>query len=151
MADPNSSTEYMQTIKSIKEKADIFPKSGTMDELITYLLKFGYTSELILDALDKRTPIKKSFSSDFFVDYKPKKSEPFIHPDLLKSNFKSASQPVVVTDEILCCICLERKKDTVILICKHMQTCYQCSVPLKECPICRVAIDSEADLMKVFA
>ena len=40
----------------------------------------------------------------------------------------------------LCSICCERNKNTIFYPCKHKASCKDCSEKLKECPICRQAI-----------
>lgn len=37
----------------------------------------------------------------------------------------------------LCIICFEKVRTTVLLNCAHLATCYACSRPLEQCPICR--------------
>jgi hypothetical protein len=36
-----------------------------------------------------------------------------------------------------CVVCMERRVDCLILPCKHMVSCGECSALLKECPMCR--------------
>jgi hypothetical protein len=44
-----------------------------------------------------------------------------------------------LSDERICPVCLERRKDTVFSSCGH-QACTECSSRLTTCPICRVPI-----------
>jgi len=49
----------------------------------------------------------------------------------------------------LCSICLDKKKDTVFLPCKHYSCCYGCAERLRNqrCPICRGNVQ---DMMKIY-
>jgi len=55
-------------------------------------------------------------------------------------------------EERLCSICMSEKVDTIILPCKHMCVCFDCSKDLRsktnKCPICRGKIDSFLRLEK---
>ena len=56
---------------------------------------------------------------------------------------------VIVDDSNCCCVCLLRSKNTVLLPCKHMCMCDQCSnhVSLNSCPLCKTRIQL---IMKVY-
>jgi hypothetical protein len=44
-------------------------------------------------------------------------------------------------DENACCVvCLENKKNMLLLPCKHVCSCDKCSVQLTDCPLCRTKI-----------
>ncbi|KAH7637643.1 hypothetical protein HUG17_8747 [Dermatophagoides farinae] len=45
-------------------------------------------------------------------------------------------------DRSLCSICLDREKQMVIFPCLHLTSCEQCSKQMKNCPICRIDINS---------
>lgn len=51
-----------------------------------------------------------------------------------------------VSEDKLCLICYSDKIDTIILPCRHMCVCSECSVALqeksKQCPMCRIPITS---------
>jgi len=51
--------------------------------------------------------------------------------------------------DIVCTICLDKKKDTVFLPCKHLSCCYGCAERLRNqpCPICRGKVQ---DMMKIY-
>uniref|UniRef100_K1QGE1 E3 ubiquitin-protein ligase LRSAM1 n=1 Tax=Magallana gigas TaxID=29159 RepID=K1QGE1_MAGGI len=57
------------------------------------------------------------------------------------------SAPLVRQESILarglnseCVICLDRQSAVIFLSCGHVCCCNECSIPLKECPLCRGAI-----------
>ncbi|KAJ8602193.1 hypothetical protein CTAYLR_003532 [Chrysophaeum taylorii] len=43
-------------------------------------------------------------------------------------------------DVLLCAICLENDKSTLLLPCSHLATCDTCALPLVACPICSTAV-----------
>ncbi|KAF4712080.1 hypothetical protein FOZ62_012428 [Perkinsus olseni] len=47
---------------------------------------------------------------------------------------------------ITCGCCLERPARTVVLPCRHLVLCYDCSRQLTTCPICRSAIRERLDV-----
>lgn len=49
-------------------------------------------------------------------------------------------------DEKLCVICMVNAKNFVLMPCKHMKTCSECAMPLKECPMCQAVIDHDQTL-----
>ncbi len=50
----------------------------------------------------------------------------------------------------VCVICMERQIDTCIKICGHLGFCFECSMNMNRCPICRVAYNPDIDLQKVY-
>lgn len=59
----------------------------------------------------------------------------------------SPSAPLIRQESILarglnseCVICLDRQSAVIFLSCGHVCCCNECSIPLKECPLCRGAI-----------
>jgi hypothetical protein len=41
-----------------------------------------------------------------------------------------------------CAICLEKEKVILFLPCAHLASCLECSVSIKNCPICRKSIEA---------
>ena len=39
-----------------------------------------------------------------------------------------------------CVVCLDGARDVLLLDCMHLVVCSNCSVTMKECPVCRLAI-----------
>jgi len=46
-------------------------------------------------------------------------------------------------EEELCVICLDKKKEILLLPCKHLCLCSGCSSSVSDCPLCRLAIASK--------
>jgi hypothetical protein len=46
-------------------------------------------------------------------------------------------------DALLCCVCLERPRDSLLMPCKHLCLCQNCHFP--ECPICRTPVEYRID------
>ena len=46
------------------------------------------------------------------------------------------------TRDLLCIICFERYRNTLLLPCKHLISCESCQKRLKECPVCKSSINS---------
>ena len=44
---------------------------------------------------------------------------------------------------VLCVICLSRKANTLILNCRHLCVCFNCSRNLTSCPVCRQKIEDK--------
>eukprot|EP00756_Hemistasia_phaeocysticola_P048834 Hpha_TRINITY_DN2323_c0_g1::TRINITY_DN2323_c0_g1_i1::g.372::m.372 len=42
-----------------------------------------------------------------------------------------------VVESLLCTVCWDAAKDTLISPCRHLCICYKCSVDLEDCPLCR--------------
>jgi hypothetical protein len=42
-----------------------------------------------------------------------------------------------IREELLCQVCFERNRDTLIMPCMHMVCCSKCAVSVDRCPICR--------------
>ena len=47
----------------------------------------------------------------------------------------------------ICKVCMEKTVDVIFLPCGHLVCCVECSLQVKECPVCRGAIKATA---KVF-
>ncbi len=50
-----------------------------------------------------------------------------------------------VDDSTLCVVCLDGRKDTVFLPCKHLAVCRTCAVAISgggRCPLCRADVES---------
>ncbi|XP_046916522.2 uncharacterized protein LOC124496983 [Dermatophagoides farinae] len=45
-------------------------------------------------------------------------------------------------DRSLCSICLDRERQIVFFPCCHLTSCEQCSIQMKNCPICRIDINT---------
>jgi hypothetical protein len=48
-----------------------------------------------------------------------------------------------------CTVCMEKLIDIVFAPCGHSCTCSKCSIPMKECPICRTNITSSTKIYLV--
>jgi len=46
-------------------------------------------------------------------------------------------------NELVCVVCLDKKKDTLFMPCNHLCTCYGCGVQLDKCPLCRKKISNK--------
>ncbi|KAH9525609.1 Baculoviral IAP repeat-containing protein 7-B [Bulinus truncatus] len=55
-------------------------------------------------------------------------------------NSEVSTEKKEVTDRTLCKICLEKEISMVFLPCGHFVCCYDCSLQLKNCPVCRNVI-----------
>ena len=42
-------------------------------------------------------------------------------------------------DRVLCAVCMECERDTVLLPCAHLAVCSTCAT-VRDCPICRSAV-----------
>ena len=77
-----------------------------------------------------------------------------LRPDIFPSPVQHIREPSPEEAEKMkgkeCVICMERAKDTVLLPCKHMQTCTTCTANIHTCPICRKAF-APHEVMRVFA
>lgn len=62
----------------------------------------------------------------------------------------SGSTNSTVTDNELCVICMDRKKDTVITVCGHLGYCQVCALSMDKCPICRQAYNPDTQLLKIY-
>ena len=49
--------------------------------------------------------------------------------------------------EFECVICLEEARAVVFLPCKHIACCEKCAKAIKNCPVCRTAVES---ILQVF-
>jgi hypothetical protein len=51
----------------------------------------------------------------------------------------------LVAEEELCVICMETKRDTVLVPCGHLQFCWGCvlRLPNQRCPCCAVAFENK--------
>jgi len=49
-------------------------------------------------------------------------------------------------DEGLCVICLDAKKTVLVMPCKHLCMCKECTAKTTACPMCRVTIDSTTEV-----
>eukprot|EP01062_Namystynia_karyoxenos_P016354 TRINITY_DN1595_c1_g1_i1.p1 TRINITY_DN1595_c1_g1~~TRINITY_DN1595_c1_g1_i1.p1 ORF type:complete len:360 (+),score=99.58 TRINITY_DN1595_c1_g1_i1:117-1196(+) len=47
---------------------------------------------------------------------------------------------VHVAESLACCVCLDADKDTVLLPCRHLCVCSDCSLELRSCPLCRARV-----------
>lgn len=67
--------------------------------------------------------------------------------DKLMKNYRNGNitsekkiQSVFAEDEIpekmLCCVCMERERNIVLMDCKHLVLCENCSTGISKCPIC---------------
>jgi hypothetical protein len=60
-----------------------------------------------------------------------------------KNDERKEGEPVnqkVESDETICVVCMDAKRDVVLMPCTHNVVCYDCSLKLKECPVCRAKI-----------
>jgi hypothetical protein len=48
----------------------------------------------------------------------------------------------LIEDSGLCRICLDRPRRVLLLPCGHFHFCAECATALRECPICRRAVES---------
>ena len=60
----------------------------------------------------------------------------------IKKDLQSKLQVVeaALVERRKCVICCERDKCVVLLPCKHMSLCKECSEKVNECPVCKVAV-----------
>lgn len=78
-----------------------------------------------------------------YEDYKDEQIEEFYQE--AKKYKRSIKQErdrrkVTIIDDLLCSICMDKQKDTVIFPCKHFCSCYDCAIHLiqeEKCPLCR--------------
>ena len=50
----------------------------------------------------------------------------------------------------LCCICMEKPKNYLLLKCNHLCMCGGCSIKVKACPICRTEYNVDTDVVKIY-
>jgi len=62
-----------------------------------------------------------------------------LHEDVHNANAKL----VQLNEEKLCCICLEKEKNILLLDCGHISVCERCARKLNACPLCRCDISSK--------
>ncbi|KMQ81504.1 zinc finger protein [Lasius niger] len=48
-----------------------------------------------------------------------------------------------IPEEMLCIVCIDRRRDTVFQPCSHLIVCTVCSVRIDDCPICRKRVTSK--------
>ena len=65
------------------------------------------------------------------ADYQPLENTEQQEIDALKDKIKHFHR------DRQCVVCLDTFADTVFFPCKHLKTCYKCSLPLEKCPWCR--------------
>lgn len=76
-------------------------------------------------------------------DNKHVKSSVAIDPLLSTNKFDNKHvKPSGIIDPLLCTLCKVNKKNIVIKDCNHVCVCSCCAKSLKECPICKVKVDS---------
>jgi len=49
-------------------------------------------------------------------------------------------------EEELCVICLDKKKEILLLPCKHLCLCLNCSNSINDCPLCRMVVTSKTSV-----
>ena len=57
---------------------------------------------------------------------------------------------VIQNDSIICIVCMDRKIDTVLYPCRHMELCSTCANKLQECGTCRQSIDNRIQVFSPF-
>lgn len=50
-----------------------------------------------------------------------------------------------IINESLCIICVENKRNTLLIPCKHVVLCADCSKLVDKCPICKEIVESKID------
>ena len=56
------------------------------------------------------------------------------------SNQEKLRPPENANDETMCKLCCSKRIDVVLLNCRHLLSCEECSKKIKKCPICRQSI-----------
>lgn len=59
-----------------------------------------------------------------------------------KDHLVGRDQKDEMPTELICCVCMERRRSVVFKPCEHMSCCSECSLKIKKCPICRETINS---------
>lgn len=131
-------------------------KEHTTMEFINILKKFNF-GELArelgfpLTQCGPCRPVKVKESIEFRMQLQLKiKKSTLLHTELLKNieQLQNKKQSLLAEeDNLLCCVCMERQKNTALAPCGHLCVCFQCSsavvIPKESlCPICRGAITS---------
>ncbi|KAI9351109.1 hypothetical protein DFJ73DRAFT_831623 [Zopfochytrium polystomum] len=53
-----------------------------------------------------------------------------------------AAAPEVLAASEQCVVCMQNRRDTVLMGCRHLVLCLECSEAVRDCPVCRATISS---------
>ncbi|CAL1528937.1 unnamed protein product [Lymnaea stagnalis] len=115
------------------------------DPAVRSLVDLGYSQKDVMEMAERVRAETKSniVSADQLLEL----LEPKCYRSSVQHAIENNELPVTINElkgqnqelrqQTLCKICLDKEVQIVFLPCGHLVTCVECSLPLKDCPICR--------------